>query len=257
MPRTKRLGSKVGAEASARISPSCAIHHDGAGALAGQARLDVVLQPCVDGQLHVRTGDSRVAVQLAHLASGGVDLDALGAGAAAQFGFHPRLDIVAADLEIGDLEDRIGVAGLFDVIVRDRPDIADDMGEIRTQRVDAAETHLRVHAGQGGRVHGDGGKFIPAQPVGHGHGNEGRAAHDLLAGAVKRGEVEVHDPRQFREHGVDVVGVLAHQRDAVVLLVARQKTPLRSKISPRSGGRSRTLIRFSSASRRKSSARST
>jgi hypothetical protein len=39
----------------------------------------------------------------------------------------------------------------------------------------------------------------------------------------KRGEVEVHDPRQFAQHGVDVVGVLAHQRDAVVLFVARQK----------------------------------
>jgi hypothetical protein len=47
---------------------------------------------------------------------------------------HPGLDIVAADLEIGDLQNRVGVAGLFDVVVGDRADIAHHMGEIRAER---------------------------------------------------------------------------------------------------------------------------
>jgi hypothetical protein len=133
-----------------------AIHHDRAGALARQPRLDVVLQPASMVSCTSDPGSRRVAVQLAHLAACGVDLDPLGARASAQFAFHAGFDIVAADLEIGDLQDRVRVAGLFDVVIRDRPHIAHHMGEIRAQRIDPAEPHLRVHAGQGGRVHRDG-----------------------------------------------------------------------------------------------------
>ena len=66
-------------------------------------------------------GLALAAVELAHDAAGGVDLDPLGARAAAQDVLVFRLDADLADLEARDPQDRVGILELGEVVVADRP----------------------------------------------------------------------------------------------------------------------------------------
>ena len=92
----------------------------------------------VDGQLQVLTRRVFIAAQLAHHPTAGIDLDALGSGLAAKLVFELGLDPDLADLEFGDLQQRVGVLKLRQVAFGHRPDIADDMREVGAERVNPA-----------------------------------------------------------------------------------------------------------------------
>ena len=92
----------------------------------------------VDGQLQGVAGFAFLPAQFAHDAAHGIDFDPLGACLPAQLGFGLGLDPGFADLEFRDLQQRIGVFQFGQVIIRDRPDITDHMGEIALHGVMAA-----------------------------------------------------------------------------------------------------------------------
>ncbi len=196
------------------------IHDHGGGAFRSEPRLDVVLQPPVDGQLHIRARIAFLPAQLAHDTPGRIDLDPPGAGGSAQLLLELRLDAELADLEARDLEKRIGVFELRQVIVADRTDIAQDMGEVGALRIDAAEPDLGRHARQGRRVDGDDAELLPGQAFGD-RDRQGRAAPlDLAAGAVQILRRERDKLAQAVEHHLRIARILRRDGDAVILLVA-------------------------------------
>ena len=90
--------------------------------------MNVGLQLVVQRQLDVGARGALVALKLAHDAAGGVDLDPLGAGLAAQLVLALGLQPDLADLEARDQQQPVRGIYPLKVMVADRADIADDMG---------------------------------------------------------------------------------------------------------------------------------
>ena len=132
----EEVGIEAGRRGDGAQIAGLAVHHHRRGALAAQPRLDIGLQAGIHRQLQVRAGLPVAAVKLAHHPARGVDLHALGAGLAAQqvllLGLQPDL----ADLEARDHQHRLGVFHLRQVIIADRADITDHMGEVAALRID-------------------------------------------------------------------------------------------------------------------------
>ena len=195
-------------------------HHD-AGAFLAQPRGGVVLQLTVDGKLHSGAAGAFAAVELAHDAANGVDLDPLGPGLAAQHLFELGLDADLADLKPRNAQQRRRIGVMRKIAFRNRADISHDMRQIVAQRVMPRQAHLGGDPGQGGAVDGDARDVFPAYPVGHGHRQERRRALHLGAGPFDLFGIEIDQLAQAVEHGVDVAGVLAHHGDAIGRRIGR------------------------------------
>ena len=196
------------------------VHHDGRRALLAHPHLREVLQARVHGELEVGAGRGRPVAQLAHDAAPGVDLDLPGAGRAPQLPLAPGLHAVLADLEARDLEERVGVGELRQVVVRHRPDIAHDVGEVLLERVLARQAHLGRDARKRGGVDRDAGDLLPGEAVGDGDGHEGVAALQFAARALQIRGRHLHEALEAGQRLVEVARVLAHDHHAVVLPVA-------------------------------------
>jgi hypothetical protein len=87
-----------------------------------------------------------LARQLAHDAAHRVDLDPLGAGLAAELVLELGLDARLSELELRDLEQRVGVLApllhLLEIVVRDGPYIAHHMRGVGAVGIGARQAHL-------------------------------------------------------------------------------------------------------------------
>ncbi len=92
----------------------------------------------------------------------GIDLNPLGPGRAAQRRLHLGFDAILADLKARNLQQRVGVFELAQVIITDGADIAHNMGKILMQRVVARQADFGCYAGQRGRIDCDLAEFVPA-----------------------------------------------------------------------------------------------
>ena len=169
----KQVGVKSGGRSNSPQIAGLAINDHGGRTFALQPRLAVTLQPAVDGQLDIGAGNPLLAVQFAHHPAHGVHLDPLGAGRPAQVALHFQLDPGFADLEFRDLQQRVGVFKLGQIIIADRADIAHHMRHIGPQRIAARQAHVGGDAGQGGGVDGDFCHIFPCNPVDDGDRHKG------------------------------------------------------------------------------------
>jgi hypothetical protein len=198
------------------------LHHHGSGTFPSEPGLDEVLQLVVDRQLDVGAGLALLPVEFADHPPGRVDLDPAGAGTAAKRRFHLGLCGVFADLEIGNLQQRVGIVEPLQIVVADRPDIAHHMGEIGLQRIGPGQPDLGRDTGQGGGVDSYCRHLFPAQPFGDGDRNEGAAAIHLAQQTRLILGRDRDDPGQPVEHRLGVAGILAHHHDPVVAPVVGQ-----------------------------------
>ena len=85
------------------------VDHHRPGTFFGQPSLRVILKPVVDGQLQIVAGGEFVPAQLAHHTATGIHLDPARARTPAQIALKLGLDPDLADLELRDLQQRVGV----------------------------------------------------------------------------------------------------------------------------------------------------
>ena len=125
------------------------------GTFFAQPRDHIILQPRIQRQAQIDTCIPLAAVDLSHFATSGIDLDPAGARLAAQLFLELGLDPQLADLELGDLQQRVRIGDLRQVIVADRADIPKHMGKIIRVRVKARQADLGGDPGQDGGIDGD------------------------------------------------------------------------------------------------------
>ena len=211
----EKVGVVAGGRGAGQQVARCAVDHHRRRAFLGQPCVGVGLQRVVDGDLDIGAGGAFLPFEFAHHPAGGVDLDPLGAGLAAQqllaLGLEPDL----ADLEAGDQQQGIGRVDPLEVAVADRADIAHDMGVGLAMGVAARQAHVGGDAGQGRGVDGDAADVFPADAVGDGDGRVAAQAFEVAAGAFQLLGVERDQLRQAGNHVFDVARFLAHHGDAV------------------------------------------
>ncbi len=116
-----------------------------------------------------------------------------------------------------------GSSQLAQVIVADRTDIADDMGEIRAQRIDAAEARPRAFTpGRAGALTATSARSSQLSRSAMVTGTKGERRTISRRARSRSSSDQRHDPGQPGQHLVDVAGIFAHHDDAVVLLVLGQ-----------------------------------
>ncbi len=155
------------------------VHHHGAAGIVLEHVDGALLDIGVDGQHHFLAGlggDGTVGI-LAHHHAGGVDLDPLAAGIAAQLLVIGLFDALLADAE-GRIVQQLGVERrrivrrifVIQVLLRRLGDIADDVRERAAVIVGAHLVHVGDDARNIGGVEADLGEILPRQ-VGR---NDGR-----------------------------------------------------------------------------------
>ena len=135
------------------------------------------LQVEIDGEQRVRAGLALGAVELAHDAADGVDLDLDGAGAAAQIVLERALHALLAEAHGGELQHRIVAAG--EILVGDAAGVADDVAHQLAFGIVARLAEIDEHAGQVGRVELEPRHLLPAEILAHHHGLGVAAAPQL------------------------------------------------------------------------------
>ena len=181
------------------------------------------MQPLVQRQLDIFASKAFLPVKFPHHAAKGVDLDPLGASRSAQGVFQLVFHTGFADLEFWNLQQRVLIFDLGQVVVANGAHVANDVTHICAVRVMAGQADLGADAGQGGGVDVDLGDVFPAQAVGDGDRHEGRQLAHVFLGACDVGGVNVDDGLQTGQHSVHVACVFAHHDDAVVLFIRGQR----------------------------------
>ena len=214
----KKVGVKTGGRGDCQQIPILHVHHDGRRRLFAKPCLHVVLHVGIDCQANIGPGVALLPAEFAHHAADGVHLDPLTARLAAQRAFHPGFDADLADLKLGGLKQRVRCIQLFQVVVTDRTDIADDMGKIGIAWIAPAEPEFGRHTWQGRRVDRDFRHIFPTQPVCH--DNRLRAASPgLFHRAAEIFGRNRQDGLQPAQDVFDIARVIAIDDDAVILLV--------------------------------------
>ena len=144
----------------------------------GQLLGGEALQVEIDGEQRVRAGLALGAVELAHDAAHGIDLDLDGAGAAAQIVLQRTLHALLAEAHGGERQHRVVAA--VEVLVRDAAGIADDVAHQLAFGIVARLAEIDEHAGQVGRVELEPRHLLPAEILAH-HDGLGVAAAAQLA----------------------------------------------------------------------------
>ena len=210
----EEIAVKAGGRDGGQYVTAVAIEHDGRGAFALEARVDVGLQMAVGGDLDVLARLSFAAVQFAHDAACCVLLDPLGAGCAAKHILAPRFKADLADLEPRDQQELVGRVDLFQILFADRADIAQNMRVFLLHRIAPGQADLGAYAGQGRGVDGNAAQLRPADPVRDGDGMNARAAH-FLARALQLFGVQFNQLAQPREGILDITRLLPLKDNAV------------------------------------------
>ncbi len=196
------------------------VHRDDRGAaLVGDALGDEFLQTDVDRHMDVLARLPFLPPQLADDAAERVHLDLGVAGLAAKLEVVFPLDAALADAEARQLEQRVARQLAF----RDGSDIAQRVRHRTCERVAARLAHVDVDARQVRGIHLDPADLFPAQVLAHGNRHEGAAPADLAQDAPPLMVRHLDQPVEPFQHLLDVVGLLRHDDDTVILHVDGQR----------------------------------
>ena len=180
----------------------------------------------INGQLQVAARDGFIATKLPHDTARRTDLDPAKPGTSAEIGLALGLDSDLAELVPRNLQDGFRRSHPGEVAFADRPDIADNMREIRPQRIHARQADLRRDAGQGGCVDRDFRDIFPGQLVRERDRHERTPAIHLLQRAIELGLIKLYKPPDLGNRLLHVAGILSHDDNPVVLTVLRDGDPV-------------------------------
>ena len=219
-PADEKVRVERGRRSATEKIPVCDVHHDRRRALSLKAHPHEVLQVVVKRDLHVRTGLGRIERKFADRPSAGIDLHPLCPGLTTQRTFMDPFDSGLADLVVRQAQERVGLPfPSSQVVVADRPHIADLMREVRAEGVDPRLDHLRIDARQGRCVQSDNRELFPCDPVLYGDRDEPPHAVELLSDFVEVFPVHAKKKLQFPQHVVDITGFLFDQANPVGVFV--------------------------------------
>ena len=117
----------------------------------------------------------------------------------------------------------VGVFDPFKIVVRDRPHIANDMGEILRQRIAARQAHIRYDTRKRQRVCGDLGHSVPFNAIRKGYRQERRAAFNLGQRAVQVFCVKLDQRRQPRNRCMNIVTIFGDDHNPIAGFVQRKR----------------------------------
>ena len=192
-------------------------HHHRTGLMVLQPLGGEALQVEIDGEERVRSGLAFGAVELAHDAADGIDLDLDGAGAATQVVLERALHALLAEADGGELQQRIVAAG--EVLVRDAAGIADDVAHQLALGIVARLAEIDEHARQVGGVELEPRHFLPAEILAHHHGLGVAVAAQLAQQAVALGLADIEDLVEPLDHDLGAAAAIRRHHGAEVVAV--------------------------------------
>jgi hypothetical protein len=175
------------------------------------------LQVEVDGEQRVRAGLALGAVELAHHAADGIDLDLDRAGAAAQAVLERTLDALLAEAHGGELQDRIVAAG--QILVGGATGVADDVAHQLAFGIVARLAEVDEHAGKVRGVELQSRHFLPTEILAHHHGLGIAAAAQLAQQAIPLGLAEAEDGIEPVDQNVGAAAAVGGRHGSEVVAV--------------------------------------
>ena len=179
------------------------------------------LQVEIDGQQRIGAGLALGAVELAHHAADGVDLDLDGAGPAAQLVLERALHALLAEAQGGQLQHRIVAAG--EILVGDPAGVADDVAHQLDLGIVARLAEIDEHAGQVGRVELQACHLFPAEVLAHHHGLGVAAAAQFSQQAALLDLTQVQDLVEAVDQDLGAAAAVRRDHGAEVVAVDRER----------------------------------